>query len=46
MCSFAEKYIDFKNNIHQLFPIIYDTKFLSFELREILQTEGIFIIII
>lgn len=33
------KYIDFKNNMHQLFPIIYDTKFLSFELREILQTE-------
>ncbi|XP_011156770.2 pre-piRNA 3'-exonuclease trimmer isoform X2 [Solenopsis invicta] len=32
-------YINFKNNIHQLFPIIYDTKFLSFELREILQTE-------
>ncbi|XP_018302367.1 poly(A)-specific ribonuclease PARN-like domain-containing protein 1 isoform X1 [Mycetomoellerius zeteki] len=34
-----QKYIDFKNNIHQLFPTIYDTKFLSFELRNILQTE-------
>ncbi|XP_024876104.1 pre-piRNA 3'-exonuclease trimmer-like [Temnothorax curvispinosus] len=33
------KYTDFKNNIHKLFPTIYDTKFLSFELREILQTE-------
>lgn len=33
------KYIDFKKNIHQLFPTIYDTKFLSFELREILRTE-------
>ncbi|XP_011880452.1 PREDICTED: poly(A)-specific ribonuclease PARN-like domain-containing protein 1 [Vollenhovia emeryi] len=34
-----QKYIDFKNNIHQLFPTIYDTKHLSFELREILKTE-------
>ncbi|XP_012227812.2 pre-piRNA 3'-exonuclease trimmer-like isoform X1 [Linepithema humile] len=34
-----QKYINFKNNIHELFPTIYDTKFLSFELRELLQTE-------
>ncbi|XP_018346792.1 PREDICTED: poly(A)-specific ribonuclease PARN-like domain-containing protein 1 isoform X1 [Trachymyrmex septentrionalis] len=34
-----QKYIDFKNNIHQLFPTIYDTKFLSYELKKILQTE-------
>ncbi|KAG5325773.1 PNDC1 ribonuclease, partial [Pseudoatta argentina] len=34
-----QKYIDFKNNIHQLFPTIYDTKFLSYELRKILQTQ-------
>ncbi|XP_025157816.1 pre-piRNA 3'-exonuclease trimmer isoform X2 [Harpegnathos saltator] len=33
------KYIDFKNNIHKLFPLIYDTKFLSFELREILDPQ-------
>lgn len=36
---FAEKYTDFKDNIHQLFPTVYDTKFLSFELRELLSTE-------
>ncbi|XP_072760926.1 pre-piRNA 3'-exonuclease trimmer [Anoplolepis gracilipes] len=34
-----EKYTDFKNSIHQLFPTIYDTKFLSFELRELLSPE-------
>ncbi|KAL6437323.1 hypothetical protein ACFW04_005079 [Cataglyphis niger] len=34
-----QKYTDFKDNIHQLFPTIYDTKFLSFELRELLSTE-------
>ncbi|XP_014481530.1 PREDICTED: poly(A)-specific ribonuclease PARN-like domain-containing protein 1 [Dinoponera quadriceps] len=33
------KYIDFKNSIHKLFPTIYDTKFLSFELRELLHPE-------
>jgi len=37
---FAEKYIDFKTNIHQLFPTIYDTKFLSYELKKILQIQG------
>ncbi|XP_011631295.1 pre-piRNA 3'-exonuclease trimmer-like isoform X2 [Pogonomyrmex barbatus] len=37
--SLPQKYNEFKNNIHKLFPIIYDTKFLSFELREILKTE-------
>ena len=40
ICFFAEKYIDFKNNIHQLFPTIYDTKFLSYELKKILQIHG------
>ncbi|XP_018058085.1 PREDICTED: poly(A)-specific ribonuclease PARN-like domain-containing protein 1 isoform X1 [Atta colombica] len=34
-----QKYIDFKNNIHQLFPTIYDTKFLSYELKKILQIQ-------
>lgn len=34
-----QKYTDFKDNIHQLFPTIYDTKFLSFQLRELLSTE-------
>ncbi|KMQ98242.1 poly -specific ribonuclease parn-like domain-containing protein 1 protein [Lasius niger] len=34
-----QKYTDFKDNIHQLFPTVYDTKFLSFELRELLSTE-------
>ncbi|KAL0105870.1 hypothetical protein PUN28_015945 [Cardiocondyla obscurior] len=34
-----KKYIDFKNNIHKLFPTIYDTKFLIFELREFLETR-------
>lgn len=43
---FVGKYIDFKKNIHQLFPTIYDTKFLSFELREILTTEGNYFVFI
>lgn len=34
-----QKYIHFKDNIHQLFPTIYDTKHLSFEFREILLTD-------
>ncbi|XP_032672518.1 pre-piRNA 3'-exonuclease trimmer-like isoform X2 [Odontomachus brunneus] len=33
------KYIDFKNNIHKLFPIIYDTKFISFNLWEVLEPK-------
>ncbi|KYM75587.1 Poly(A)-specific ribonuclease PARN-like domain-containing protein 1 [Atta colombica] len=37
--SRAQKYIDFKNNIPQLFPTIYDTKFLSYELIKILQIQ-------
>lgn len=34
-----QKYTDFKDSIHQLFPTIHDTKYLSFELRELLSTE-------
>ncbi|KAK1120281.1 hypothetical protein K0M31_012641 [Melipona bicolor] len=34
-----DSYIEFKNNIHTLFPEIYDTKFLSFELRKLYNTE-------
>ncbi|GAB1859301.1 Poly(A)-specific ribonuclease PARN-like domain-containing protein 1 [Camponotus japonicus] len=34
-----KKYTNFKDSLHQLFPTIYDTKFLSFELRELLSTE-------
>jgi len=34
------KYSDFKNNMHQLFPRIYDTKFLSYILRKFLEAEG------
>ncbi|EFN64967.1 Poly(A)-specific ribonuclease PARN-like domain-containing protein 1 [Camponotus floridanus] len=34
-----KKYTNFKDSLHQLFPTIYDTKFLSFELREHLSTE-------
>ncbi|XP_012540799.1 pre-piRNA 3'-exonuclease trimmer isoform X2 [Monomorium pharaonis] len=33
------RYADFKNNIHQLFPTIYDTKFLSFKAKDILPGE-------
>ncbi|KAH0947464.1 hypothetical protein HN011_011598 [Eciton burchellii] len=33
------KYSDFKNNMHQLFPRIYDTKFLSYILRKFLEAE-------
>ncbi|XP_076232531.1 pre-piRNA 3'-exonuclease trimmer isoform X2 [Calliopsis andreniformis] len=31
------KYNEFKNNVHTLFPEIYDTKFLSFELKKVLN---------
>ncbi|XP_018371191.1 PREDICTED: poly(A)-specific ribonuclease PARN-like domain-containing protein 1 isoform X1 [Trachymyrmex cornetzi] len=34
-----QKYINFKNNIHQLFPTIFDTKFLSYELKRTLETQ-------
>ncbi|XP_020708976.2 pre-piRNA 3'-exonuclease trimmer-like isoform X2 [Athalia rosae] len=34
------KYSDFKSNIHRLFPTIYDTKHLSFELRKIVGKDG------
>ncbi|XP_023704440.1 pre-piRNA 3'-exonuclease trimmer isoform X3 [Cryptotermes secundus] len=30
---------DFKEEIHRLFPVIYDTKFLSFQMRKILIKE-------
>lgn len=32
----TEKYETFKKNINQLFPLVYDTKFLSFEMKKIL----------
>jgi hypothetical protein len=31
---------DFKEKIHRLFPVIYDTKFLSFEMKKILSKRG------
>ena len=31
------RYSEFKSNIHTLFPQIYDTKFLSFELKKVLD---------
>ncbi|XP_043507730.1 pre-piRNA 3'-exonuclease trimmer-like isoform X2 [Frieseomelitta varia] len=34
-----DSYTEFKNNIHTLFPKIYDTKFLSFKLRNLYKTE-------
>ncbi|KAK9302513.1 hypothetical protein QLX08_005504 [Tetragonisca angustula] len=34
-----DSYTEFKNNIHTLFPEIYDTKFLSFELRKLCKAE-------
>lgn len=34
-----KKYSDFKTNIHKLFPIIFDTKLISYELKNILKTE-------
>lgn len=30
---------DFKEKIHRLFPVIYDTKFLSFQMKKIIITE-------
>ncbi|XP_026824613.1 pre-piRNA 3'-exonuclease trimmer isoform X2 [Ooceraea biroi] len=33
------RYSKFKDNVHQLFPTIYDTKFLSYRLRDILQGD-------
>lgn len=37
-----EKYSTFKKNIHQLFPTLFDTKYLSYELKKVLQKEGMF----
>ncbi|XP_053994436.1 pre-piRNA 3'-exonuclease trimmer-like [Hylaeus volcanicus] len=34
------KYIEFKNNIHTLFPQIYDTKFMSIELKKVLNKDA------
>ncbi|KAK3912234.1 Pre-piRNA 3'-exonuclease trimmer [Frankliniella fusca] len=33
-CSLPKSYQDFKNNIHSLFPIVYDTKYMSSEFRK------------
>jgi hypothetical protein len=30
----------FKEKIHKLFPVIYDTKFLSYDMKKILKKEG------
>lgn len=32
------KYKDFKTEIHQIFPLVYDTKYVSYELKKILKT--------
>ncbi|XP_020291468.1 poly(A)-specific ribonuclease PARN-like domain-containing protein 1 isoform X2 [Pseudomyrmex gracilis] len=34
-----KNYIDYKTATHKMFPKIYDTKFLSFRLKELLDTE-------
>ena len=31
-CCFTESLQDFKSEVHKLFPLIYDTKFLAFEI--------------
>ncbi|XP_046744638.1 pre-piRNA 3'-exonuclease trimmer-like [Diprion similis] len=36
-----DKYNTFKNNIHRLFPTIYDTKHLSFELKRLVQKKNL-----
>ncbi|XP_050486227.1 pre-piRNA 3'-exonuclease trimmer-like isoform X2 [Bombus huntii] len=36
-----DSYKEFKSNIHTLFPQIYDTKFLSFELRKLYSREEV-----
>jgi hypothetical protein len=36
----AAQFSDFKEKIHKLFPVVYDTKFLSYELKKILKKEG------
>ena len=33
-CCFSESLQDFKSEVHKLFPLIYDTKFLAFEIRK------------
>ena len=33
-CCFTESLQDFKSEVHKLFPLIYDTKFLAFEIRK------------
>jgi hypothetical protein len=37
----SAQFSDFKKKIHKLFPVIYDTKFLSYEMKKILKKEGI-----
>ena len=33
-CCFTESLQDFKSEVHKLFPLIYDTKFLAYEIRK------------
>ncbi|GFG28528.1 hypothetical protein Cfor_08890 [Coptotermes formosanus] len=35
------QFSDFKKKIHKLFPVIYDTKFLSYEMKKILKKEDL-----
>lgn len=35
------QFSDFKEKIHKLFPVIYDTKFLSYEMKKILKKEDL-----
>jgi len=39
LCISAQ-FSDFKKKMHILFPVIYDTKFLSYEMRKIVRKEG------
>ncbi|XP_015602322.1 pre-piRNA 3'-exonuclease trimmer isoform X2 [Cephus cinctus] len=34
-----KRYSEFKKNIHQLFPTIYDTKFISYEMKNLVDKE-------
>ena len=36
----SAQFNDFKEKIHKLFPVIYDTKFMSYEMKKILKKEG------
>jgi len=39
LCISAQ-FSEFKEKIHTLFPVIYDTKFLSYEMKKIVRKEG------